>query len=57
MQQQQDADLDQQQDSVIELLVNGAVRYFIDSSNADTPFNSSKSLDDGLSSSRTDRSL
>jgi hypothetical protein len=57
MQQSHDADSIKQRETIIDILVKGVVRYLTESSKTDSPLNSSESPKDGLSSSRTDRSL
>lgn len=57
MQESHETDLTHQRETVIDILVKGIVRYFTESNKTDSPFNSADSLEDGLSSSRTDRSL
>ena len=57
MQESHDTDSIHQRETVIDILVKGIVRYFTESSKTDSLFNSADSDDDGLSSSRTDRSL
>lgn len=57
MEQPHEADFTQQRETVIDILVKGTVRYLTEVSNTDSLFNSSDSSEDGLSSSRNDRSL
>lgn len=57
MRQPLEAELTQQRETIIDILAKGVVRYLIENRSTDTPLNSPDSPKDGLSSSRTDRSL
>jgi hypothetical protein len=57
MQQPLGDELTQQRETIIDILAKGVVRYLTDDRSPDTPLNSPDSPEDGLSSSRTDRSL
>lgn len=57
MRQPLEDELTQQRETIIDILAAGVVRYLIENRSPDTPLNSPDSPKDGLSSSRTDRSL
>jgi len=57
MRQPLEDELTQQRETIIDILTKGVVRYLTDAQSPDTPLNSPDSPQDGLSSSRTDRSL
>jgi len=57
MRQPLEDELTQQRETIIDILAKGVVRYLTDDRSPDTPLNSPDSPKDGLSSSRTARSL
>jgi hypothetical protein len=57
MRQPLEDELTQQRETIIDILAKGVVRYLTDDRSPDSPLNSPDSPKDGLSSSRTDRSL